>query len=201
MLFMIHFLKGVVEELGGNFLSLDVNGVGYQVFASSRTLGALGVGEVTKIHTTLHVREQEMTLFGFSTPAEKDLFEVLTSVNGVGPKVGLAILSALSTQEILDAITLQDGKMVTRANGVGPKLAERIVRELKGKVGAIPVADGAVVAVQPAGGVGADVVSALVNLGYKQGDASRAVNSAQDKNSGQDMVFDDLFKACLQELR
>lgn len=200
---MIYFLKGIVEELGSNFLALDVNGVGYQTYCSSKTLSQLDVGEVTKIHIHTHVREQEFTLFGFSSLEEREWFLLLTSVSGVGPKVGLAILSALTTNDMVSAVQNGDGKMMARANGVGPKLGDRIVLELKGKVGAMPtVSDtgGTAVVNNTFSGVNAEVVSALSNLGYKSAQAEKAVFSASEK-LGEGIGFDDLFKTSLQELR
>lgn len=202
---MIYFLKGIVEEMGENFLALDVGGVGYQAFCSSRTLSQLDVGEVTKVHIHTHVREQEFTLFGFATSDEREWFQLLTSVSGVGPKVCLAILSALTTDDMVNAVQNGDGKTMARANGVGPKLGDRIVLELKGKVGAMPVvasAGGEVSAtVQASTGVNAEVVSALSNLGYKPAQAEKAVFAASEKLEEAEVNFDNLFKQSLQELR
>mgnify|MGYP003640246210 CR=1 FL=1 len=199
---MIYFLKGIVEEMGDKSLAMDVNGVGYLAFCSSKTLASLAVGEVTKLHIHSHIREQEFTLFGFGTTEERECFQLLTSVNGVGPKVGLAILSALTSNEIVTAIVNGDGKMMARANGVGPKLGDRIVLELSGKVGsisAIPTATTSAVHAK-ASGVNAEVVSALSNLGYKPAQAEKAVLGALE-TTGADASFDDLFKASLQEMR
>ncbi len=202
---MIYFLKGIVEELGENFLALDVNGVGYQAFCSARTLSKLDVGEVTKLHIHTHVREQEFTLFGFAGSDEREWFQLLTSVSGVGPKVGLAILSALTTDDMVGAVQNGEGKVMARANGVGPKLGDRIVLELKGKVGAMPVMSatgGAVVSqVSESTGVNAEVVSALSNLGYKSAQAENAVFAASEKLNDTNVNFDNLFKQSLQELR
>lgn len=129
---MIYFLKGIVEEMGDSFLALDVNGVGYQAYCSTKTLANLAIGEVTKLHVHTHVREQEFTLFGFASTEEREWFQLLTSVSGVGPKVCLAILSALTPQDMVNAVHNGDGKIMARANGVGPKLGDRIVLELKG---------------------------------------------------------------------
>lgn len=201
---MIYFLKGIVEELGENFLALDVNGVGYQAFCSARTLSKLDVGEVIKLHIHTHVREQEFTLFGFAGSDEREWFQLLTSVSGVGPKVGLAILSALTTDDMVGAVQNGEGKVMARANGVGPKLGDRIVLELKGKVGAMPVlasSSKSAATVQASTGVNAEVVSALSNLGYKSAQAEKAVFAASEKLDDANVDFDNLFKQSLQELR
>lgn len=200
---MIYFLKGLVEELGADFVAMDVGGVGYQAFASSNTLMSLEQGTATKLYIYSHVREQEFTLFGFATKEGREWFMTLTSISGVGPKVGLALLSALTTDEIVDAISRKDGKMLARANGVGPKLGERIALELKDKVGAMPVANGGAVissTAQTGSGIVSEVVSALSNLGYKGPMAEKAVLSALEKSGGEES-FDILFKTSLQELR
>ncbi|MFT7144884.1 MAG: Holliday junction DNA helicase RuvA [Alphaproteobacteria bacterium] len=199
---MIYFLKGIVEEMGEKSLAIDVNGVGYLAFCSSKTLASLTVGEVTKLHIHSHVREQEFTLFGFGSTEERECFQLLTSVNGVGPKVGLAILSALSANDIVTAVTNSDGKMMARASGVGPKLGDRIVLELSGKIGSISMVPQATEGtIHPqATGVNAEVVSALSNLGYRPAQAEKAVFNALENVDG-DVTFDNLFKASLQEMR
>lgn len=199
---MIHFLKGIIEEVGEDYLAIDVNGVGYLVFCSSRMLAGVATGEVLKIHIHTHVREDQFTLFGFATAEDRAVFDMLLKVNGVGAKMGLSILSALSCAEILDAILRQDSKAFTVANGVGKKLAERIIMELKSKTGTMPAALGAGVetGATPQTSEAQDVISALMNLGYKQPDAQSAlarVTKMQPDATG----FDTLFKASLQELR
>lgn len=199
---MIRFLKGIIEEQGSDFLALDVNGVGYQVFASARTLDKYAVGEVIKVHILTYVREDQFTLYGFADTTERDVCELITKVNGVGMKVAMAILSALSPEEIIQGITLQDGKILAQASGVGPKLGERIVRELKDKVGSIgsmPLIDGATVSAS-AGGATMDVLSALSNLGYKPSQAQQAIKIASE-NIGIEATFDNLLKASLAALR
>lgn len=199
---MIRFLKGIVEELDTGFLGLDVNGVGYQVFASGRTLNKYAVGEVIKVNILTYVREDQFTLYGFADTTERDVCELITKVNGVGMKVAMAILSALSPEEIIQAITMQDGKMLAQANGVGPKLGERIVRELKDKVGAIgslPTVDGATVSAVSSS-ASMDVLSALSNLGYKPVQAQQAIKVASE-TLGETATFDNLLKASLAALR
>ena len=199
---MIYFLKGIIEEMGEKSLAMDVNGVGYLAFCSSKTLSSLAVGEVTKLHIHAHVREQEFTLFGFATTEERECFQLLTSVNGVGPKVCLAILSALTSDEIVTAVNKSDGKMMTRASGVGPKLGDRIVLELNGKMAAIaPVSEvSGTVTESSMAGVTAEVVSALSNLGYRSAQAEKAVLEAMEKIDSEP-TFDDLFKTSLQGMR
>jgi holliday junction DNA helicase RuvA len=177
---MIGRLKGVVETIGENELILDVNGVGYIVAASARTLRNLpGLGQPAVLHIETQMREDSIRLFGFLAEAERDWFRLLQSVQGVGAKVALAILGALSSADLASAVALQDKAAVARAQGVGPKLAARIVAELKDKaplVGAaemgLPAAAGAPPALE---GAANDAVLALVNLGYARPQAAQAV--------------------------
>jgi Holliday junction DNA helicase RuvA len=178
---MIGKLKGVVEAIEEESLILDVNGVGYVVFASARTLRALpAVGEAATLHIETQVREDAIRLFGFLTVAERDWFRLLQGVQGVGAKLALAILGALSGETLSAAIAHQDKATMARAPGVGPKLAQRLVMELKDK--APPFAGGDFAAAIDAGEPGAklpkeaqDAVLALVGLGYARAQASLAV--------------------------
>lgn len=174
---MIAKLKGLLDETGADWAVIDVSGVGYLVHCSSKTLAALGEkGEACTVYTDLQVSENDMRLLGFADGSERDWFRLLTQVQGVGSKVALAILSALSTSEVQTACSNGDAAMVARAQGVGPKLAGRIVNELKDKAGALPASGGGIgVAAIPAGGASADAVSALENLGFKPATAARAV--------------------------
>ncbi len=179
---MIAKLKGLLDETGTDWAVIDVAGVGYLVHCSSKTLAALGeVGEACTVFTDLQVSENDMRLLGFAEAAERDWFRLLTQVQGVGSKVALAILSALSIGEVQQACAQGDAATVARANGVGPKLAGRIVNELKDKAGALPGGGtaGTVLGATPAGGASADAVSALENLGFKPAVAARAVAAAQ----------------------
>ena len=186
---MIAHLKGLLVSTGLDSAVVDVGGVGYLVGMSTRSLSALGaVGEAVTVHTEMLVGEEFIRLVGFASEAERDWFRLLTGVQGVGARVALAILSALEPAELHRAIAAQDKAMVARANGVGPKLAERIVRELKDKVGLIATgplhiggAGGATPV--PAGGLHADAFSALTSLGFKPGEATLAVNAALDELS------------------
>ncbi|WP_374407922.1 Holliday junction branch migration protein RuvA [Pelagerythrobacter sp.] len=177
---MIAKLKGLLDETGADWAVIDVAGVGYLVHCSSKTLSALGeTGEACTVYTDLQVSENDIRLLGFAEAAERDWFRLLTQVQGVGSKVALAILSALSTGEVQAACAGGDAAMVARAQGVGPKLAGRIVNELKDKAGALPSGGMAGAAAAPVSGASADAVSALENLGFKPAVAARAVAAAQ----------------------
>ena len=177
---MIGKLKGVVDTVSESELILDVNGVGYVVAASARTLRNLpSLGETAVLHIDTQMREDSLRLFGFLAEAERDWFRLLQSVQGVGAKVALAILSVLSSADLAQAVALQDRAAVARAQGVGPKLAARIVAELKDKaplVGAAEIGLPGAGAPAPAlGGAAEDAVLALINLGYARPQAAQAV--------------------------
>jgi len=179
---MIGKLKGLVDGFGDDFVHLDVGGVVYEAFCSSKTLAALPqVGHAAVVHIEMIVREDMIRLYGFATPEEKAWFTTLLTVQGVGARVALSILSTLSVGELASAIALQDKAMVGRASGVGPKLAVRLVTELKGKVPTGIGIDAGTLGLQTALGEGtarsnvADAVSALTNLGYSPAQASAAV--------------------------
>jgi Holliday junction DNA helicase RuvA len=177
---MIAHLKGVLAATGIDHAVIDVGGVGYLVGASAKTLAAIGpVGEAATLFTELLVSEDSIRLVGFARPDERDAFVMLTGVQGVGARVALAILSVLDPVDLVRAVAAQDKAMVARANGVGPKLAERIVRELKDKVGG--VIPGTVTPVSAASGAAADAVSALLNLGFRPAEANAAVGAAEEE--------------------
>ena len=193
---MIARLSGILAELTADGAVIDVAGVGYLVQMSGKTLDAIGsVGGEVVILTELQVREDAWTLFGFGSPVERDSFRALTSVQGVGGRLALAILSVLSPDELARAVSHGDKGMIGRANGVGPKLAARIANELQGKLG-IPGLTGAAPA--PRAGAAADALSALANLGFKPGEASAAVNAAQDE-LGADANLDALVRLALRK--
>ena len=195
---MIAKLKGLLDETGADWAVIDVAGVGYLVHCSSKTLAAFGeTGEACTVYTDLQVSENDMRLLGFAEAAERDWFRLLTQVQGVGSKVALAILSALSTGEVQQACAQGDAAMVARANGVGPKLAGRIVNELKDKAGALPGGGMAGGAAAPVGGASADAVSALENLGFKPAVAARAVAVAQGE-LGEGAAESDLIRVALK---
>jgi holliday junction DNA helicase RuvA len=195
---MIARLTGILAETHADHCVLDVGGVGYLVLASARTLAAIGpVGSDVMLLTELQVREDAMTLFGFGSAGERDWFRLLTGVQGVGGKVALNILSALDAGELSRAVAGQDKVMVARANGVGPKLAERIVRELKDKVGGVAIGLAGSVPVAAAGNA-ADAVSALTGLGFKPGEANAAVASAEAE-LGEGATLDALVRLALKK--
>jgi holliday junction DNA helicase RuvA len=195
--FMIAKLKGLLDETGADWAVIDVAGVGYLVHCSAKTLAALGErGEACTVFTDLQVSENDMRLLGFASGTERDWFRLLTQVQGVGSKVALAILSALTPDELQRACAAQDAASVARAQGVGPKLAGRIVNELKDKAGALPA--GAIGAAPlPKGGASADAVSALQNLGFKPPIAAAAVARAIDE-LGEGAAEGDLIRVALK---
>jgi holliday junction DNA helicase RuvA len=202
---MIGKLKGVVDGIGEDQIILDVHGVGYLVQASSRTLHGVHNGEAVTLFIETQVREDAIRLFGFLTEAEREWFRLLQTVQGVGSKVALAILSVLSGGEIATAIGTQDKAMIGRAPGVGPKLAQRIVTELKDKSPAIAGLDIGVVSLanavndRAAPKPVADAVSALANLGYPQAQAMTAIAAAV-KTLGDDAETSALIRQGLKEL-
>ncbi|MGN6059456.1 MAG: Holliday junction branch migration protein RuvA [Sphingomicrobium sp.] len=193
---MIARLSGILAETHGDNAVIDVGGVGYLVQASARTLDALGpIGGEVLLLTELQVREDAWTLFGFGSAAERDAFRALTSIQGVGGRLALAILSVLSPDELARAVAQEDKAMIGRANGVGPKLAARIANELKGKLGVVAIG-GAIPA--PRAGAAADALSALANLGFKPAEASAAVNAAHDE-LGSEASLDALVRLALKK--
>ncbi len=202
---MIAKLSGIMDSAGSDYLILDVNGVGYQVFASGRTLSRVQKGEPVSLLIDTHVREDHIHLFGFMDKAEQEWFRLLTSVQGVGAKVGMAILSVCPVDRIGFAIAAGDAAFVRQADGVGPKLAIRIVTELKDKAAKIdlappPKAAGKVT--KPAeqatpANVESDAVSALVNLGYGRADAYSAVLQVREKANDN---LSEILKLALKEL-
>ena len=193
---MIARLSGILAESTGDSAVIDVGGVGYLVHLSAKTLDLLGPqGSNVLILTELQVREDAWTLFGFGSASERDAFRALTSIQGVGGRLALAILSVLSPDELARAVAHEDKAMIGRANGVGPKLAARIANELKGKLGggvagSVPAA--------PRGGAAADALSALANLGFRPAEASAAVNAAQDE-LGSEASLDALVRLALKK--
>ncbi len=197
---MIAKLYGRIDETGVDHLVIDVNGVGYLVQASARTLAALGkTDDFATVFTEMQVSENDQRLIGFATREERDWFRLLTGVQGVGGKVGLAILSAIEPADLVLAISTGDAAMVARANGVGPKLASRIVNELKDKVGALAGLGGVarLAAVSGSAGHASDAVSALTGLGFKPGEAGSAVAQAVEE-LGSDATLDALVRLALK---
>lgn len=193
----------MVAHIGADRVSVNVNGVGYEAQCSGRTLGKLQADAPITLHIYTYVREDQITLFGFADITEKDMFLKLISINGVGPKAGLSILATLSPTDITEAILTQNGKAFTRANGIGGKTGERIVLELKNKLGSLSTLAGAdeggVMPISAATPAVADVLSALMNMGFKENQAQTAVAKASKNHP--EANFDVLLKSSLQELR
>lgn len=195
---MIARLSGLLDDFGPDWAVIDVNGVGYLVHCSAKTLDALGTrGDRVTVHTELQVSENDMRLVGFSSGEERAWFRLLTAVQGVGSKMALAVLSALSIDDLQRACAAGDAAMVARAQGVGPKLAGRIVNELKDKAGGLPSAPGVAMAAVPAGSASADAVSALQNLGFKPNVATLAVARAIEE-LGEGAALNDLIRVGLK---
>ncbi|TCS63146.1 Holliday junction branch migration protein RuvA [Varunaivibrio sulfuroxidans] len=205
---MIAKLSGTIDQLGDDWTIVDVGGVGYLVFCSGKTLSRLFVGEPARLSIETHVREDHIHLYGFYDAHERDWFKLLTTVQGVGAKVALGILSALSGDELTHAIAAADKAAISRAPGVGPKLAARIASELKDKVAKLTLGmapSGASQKSPPPLGAGGDdaalrdAVSALVNLGYGASDALGAVAHAASTLEDPPRV-EDLIRLGLGEL-
>jgi Holliday junction DNA helicase RuvA len=204
---MIGKLRGVIDAYGEDYVLVDVHGVGYVVHCSVRTLQSLPpAGEAATISIETHVREQEIKLFGFTSDLEREWFRILQSVQGVGAKVALAMLSTLKPAELANAIALGDKTAVSRTPGVGPKLAARVVAELKDKAPAFATVDPSVVklqgdlserrAPQPI----VDAVSALVHLGYGEIQASAAISAAVRASGEENAPVEKLIRLGLKEL-
>jgi Holliday junction DNA helicase RuvA len=203
---MIGKLKGLVDSFGEDWVLIDCGGVCYEVHCSTRTLQALPrVGEAAVVFIETIVREDMIRLYGFSGEAEKAWFNLLMTVQGVGARVALSLLSVLAPSELASAVALQDKAMVGRANGVGPKLAVRLVTELKGKVPALGGIDAGTLGLQTALGEGmapsgvADAVSALTNLGYSSAQASAALARIVARE-GDGLATEKLIRLGLREL-
>ena len=202
---MIAKLTGTLDTSGEGWAVIDVNGVGYLIFCSNRTLGVLaGVTGAVSVFVETHVREDHIHFYGFADEGEREGFKLLTTVQGVGAKVALGILSALTVEALAQAVAAGDKAAISQAQGVGPKLATRIVTELKDKVGGIALGTAALQADAAAaddGGVkaAADAVSALVNLGYGRTEAFGAVARSVQR-LGSDAALDSLIRDGLGEL-
>ena len=205
---MIAQLRGTLVERSDNTVILDVGGVGYAVTVSGKTQTQLGLADPSvTLLTEMIVREDSMTLFGFLEPAEREAFRLLTTVQGVGAKAALAILSVLSPADLSSAIFAGDKAMVARADGVGPKLAQRVVNELSEKIGKLPTLAGGVdvAGAGPVEGDDAavtDAMSALLNLGYGRAEAHTALLRARQKvaDTGAGDDVSSLIAGALQEM-
>lgn len=210
---MIAKLKGLIDSVGEDYAVVDVGGVGYLVACSGRTLSRLTLGQAAALHVETQVREDAINLYGFLDEGEREWFRLLTTVQGVGAKVALAILSVASPEQLLQTLAAQDKAVLTRASGVGPKLAVRILTELKDKAGRMAlggfavstqgVAQAAVNAAAPMpaapGGVVEDAISALVNLGYRRLEAFEAVGQAA-RDLPEDADASTLIRAALKRM-
>ncbi len=199
---MIAKLKGSVDSVFDHYVIFDVNGVGYQLFCSLATIKALRSAEgACTLHVEMVVRQDLMQLYGFWTVEEKDLFKVLTSVQGVGMKVALSLLSVAEPHDLIQAIVSGDKALLNRAEGVGPKLASRLVNELKDKVGGLSN----VIVLHPkekttlGSYVMNDAISVLKNLGYRQNEAEQAVNLTLQA-SKEDATVEEIIKLSLSKL-
>lgn len=197
---MIAKLTGTLDDSGPDWAMIDVAGIGYLVHCSAKTLASLGIrGDGVTVHTEMQVSENDVRLIGFASGGERAWFRLLTGVQGVGSKMALAVLSALSVEELQRACAGGDAASVARAQGVGPKLAGRIVNELKDKAGGLPAVPGtAAAAPLPAGSASADAVSALQNLGFKPAVATTAVAHALDE-LGEGAGLNDLVRVALRK--
>jgi Holliday junction DNA helicase RuvA len=169
---MIAGVKGIIESIGSNWIIIDVGGISFQVFVPTSFLGDLCVvGQTVRLNTHLHVREDNLTLFGFGSTKELALFETLITVKGIGPKLGLAMLSAMDAEQLCVAIASEDSNLLTAVPGIGKKTADRIVLELKDKIGNAWTTKQDMELIQGNG----DLVSALTSLGYSVVEATRAI--------------------------
>ena len=189
---MISSLKGKVETIGADFATINVGGIGFQVFMPTSTISTLtSAGEEARVHTHLHLREDSVTLFGFATTQELALFQLLIGVTGLGPRLALALLSALATEQLTMAIVTGQTDVLTITPGVGKKVAERIILELKEKLGAGWAATPAAQIAQE----NSDVLGALTSLGYSAAEAQRAVATLP---AATDMSLEERIKHSLQ---
>jgi holliday junction DNA helicase RuvA len=180
---MIAGIKGTIEAIGNGWVVIDVGGISFQVFVPTSTLSQMGVvGQTARLFTHLHVREDNLSLFGFSSAREMNLFETLTTVKGIGPKLGLAMLSAMDAEQLTASIASGDANMLTAIPGIGKKTADRIVLELREKIGAGWISQDLVSAQG-----NSEVLAALTSLGYSVAEASRAVASLPSSSASMDL--------------
>lgn len=198
---MIASLSGVVLEKELDSAVIDVNGVGYRVFLSLLALARLPAeGQSVRLRIRTVVREDALDLFGFLEHAEEEMFLLLTSVSHVGPKLALGVMSGLEVNQLAAALASGEVARLTRIHGVGKKTAERLVLELKDKAKLLATAGAATRGSGGGAGARADLVSALVNLGYKTQQAEKAARVAEEQ-AGEDAPFETLFRESLQKLR
>ena len=200
---MIAKLRGRLDSVGEDWAVVDASGVGYLLYCSARTLRALPkIGDVVEFFVDTHVREDHIHLYGFGAASEREWFTLLQTVQGVGARVALGLLSTLGPEDLTEAIAARDRVPLTRANGIGPKVADRILAELKDKVSALslePSSQHATLERKGVGNISADAISALVNLGYGRSEAFRAIGSVQ-RSLANDEDLPSLIRASLKEL-
>ncbi len=197
---MIAQLTGRIDQLAEGSCIVNVNGVGYLVHASTRTLAALPPPPApARLLIETHVREDAILLYGFGEPAERDWFRLLTTVQGVGARVALSVLSALSPRDLVSVIAAGDRASLTRAPGVGAKLAVRLLTELRDKAGAMPSSPGIALAPLRPPGVADDALSALVNLGYRRVEAQPVVARVMER-LGEAAALDAVLREALKQL-
>lgn len=185
---MISFIKGEVLYIGENFLEISCGSIGYKVFCSPRTIGAYSVAKDAEIFTHLHVRENDLSLFGFQTREERDFFEILLGVSGIGPKGALGVLSGTSLNLLKKAIGSGDTSILTRVSGIGQKKAQRIILELKDKLGDVGYAGDE--SLKDAG----DVIEALIGLGYSRYQAQTALRKIPEHTEGVEQKVKEALK-------
>jgi holliday junction DNA helicase RuvA len=191
---MIASLEGIIDAVSKDSLIVNVNGIGFKVAVTTTVLSEMGItGREVKLYTHFHIREDDMSLFGFGSLDELKLFETLISVSGLGPKTGMAMLSAMSADQVAMAIASGSVEILTTIPGIGKKTADRLILELKDKVGGVMISTPAGKAAQE----NADVVSALVSLGYSVQETTKAVNALP---SGKKLTLEDKVKLALQYL-
>jgi len=200
---MIAYIRGRVLSVTAETAIVDVNGLGYEIYCSGGAFRKITVGEIVELYTYLQVKEDGITLFGFESPSEKDLFLKITSVSGVGPKLGISVLTDMSADEFATAIATADVKRLSKAKGMGKKTAEKIVLELHGKISAaevMSVSDDAFApktrpVVEPINAQDEEAVSALMGLGFTKNESVQAVKRARESGA---TTTEDIIKKALQ---
>ena len=199
---MISYIKGILEDMSPGMVVVDNHGIGYQMMVPMRGESFPKIGQEIKIYTHMHVREDDVSLFGFLSKEEKEAFELLIGVNGIGPKVGLSVLSTLSVYELKMAVTSEDVKTISKTPGLGPKGAKKLILELKDKLSFEELEED---------GVGAEIfdtfadssdsvmitIEGLVSLGYSKSEAAIAVNKVED---AKDLTPEELLKKALKNI-
>ena len=200
---MIGFIRGILAEKGNGYIIVDVNGVGYEIFVPANSGAYMtSEGQEVMIHTMMIVREDDMSLYGFTRKGEKDAFKKLITVNGVGAKAAISILSAFTLEQLQQAIVFEDAKTLTKANGIGKKTAERIVLELKDKFEAegqegVPQTSQDIRTDEAGAANGrADAITALIELGYSRGEATSALASVKET----DLTAEEYIRKALAKL-